>query len=321
MSSPPPSHRSPGRWLGIGLRGSAMGIAELVPGISGGTVAFITGIYAELVGALARFDRALLQHLMAWRLSKAWRHADMGFLCTLGLGMLIAIACFVNLLHWMLEHYAICLWAFFFGLIFASVVMVARATLWTVPRALLGGLAAATGLQISLTGGLPPSDSLMIMFIAGGISICAWILPGISGSFMLVLLGQYQTLIKALSDLQLAVLTSFVAGCVLGLLCFAHILRWLLTKFFHATVATMCGFMCGSMQTLWPWRRTLSYYIDTQGVPIKSITLPTTPHHFAELYGEDPMLLGATLAAILGLTTVGVLAASGRQRQQDVSRQ
>ena len=305
---PVSSPRGPSQWLGVGLRGSAMGVAELVPGVSGGTIAFVTGIYVELVQSLYRFDAQLLGYLMRLQIAPAWRHVNASFLLALVVGMGLAVVSFSGVVAWMFEHHEIGLWSFFFGLICASAVFVARSVSnWDSIRVALALAGLIIGALVSNAGGLPASEHPAVTFAAGAVAICAWILPGVSGSFMLLLLGQYQHVIRSIAALDLLVIGSLAAGCLVGLALFTRALAWLLRVHFASTLAFLCGFMVGSLQKLWPWRQTISYYLDSHGDAIPVNVKPIAPAQFEALYGEDPMVLSAVIACVVGFGLVMVL--------------
>ncbi len=282
-----------------------MGVAELVPGVSGGTIAFITGIYLELVATIRGLDHQWMLLVLRGQWREAWLRGNLGFLAVLLAGMGVSVILLAALVQWLFTHHEIYLWSFFFGLIAASVVFVSKSVSpWTTARLLLALLGLTVGMILSQIGGMTPSDSLLLTMAAGAIAVCAWILPGISGSFMLLLLGQYQRVIKALAEFDLAFLAALAAGCGLGLLAFTRLLSWLLQHFFAATLALLCGVMAGSLQRLWPWQQTLSYYLDSDGGAVLLRGRPLSPWDFQELYGDDPMLLGAVLAALAGMAVV-----------------
>lgn len=313
-----PERRSPLQWLTLGLRGCAMGIAELVPGVSGGTIAFVTGIYLELVQSLYRFDQTLVALLLRGRLVAAWQHVNAGFLLALLAGMAVALVTFSGLVAWLFEHREIELWAFFFGLIVASAVFVGRSVApWNTDRIAVALVGVLAGAVVSNAGGLPVSENPLVTLAAGAVAVCAWILPGVSGSFVLLLLGQYQRVVRAVAELDLVVMGSLGVGCVLGLALFTRALTWLLRHFYAGTLAFLSGFMIGSLQKLWPWRQTLSYYLDSHGDAIPVVVRPIGPLRYEELYGDDPMLLGACLACAAGLALVMVLdVATSRGRSE-----
>jgi len=295
-----------------------MGVAELVPGVSGGTIAFITGIYLELVGTLRRLDLCLARCLLQGRFVTAWRHGNLRFLLALGLGMASSLIALSTLVHWALAHHEIYLWSFFFGLILGSVAFVARFVHpWSPLRMLYGVLGLLAGAALTRMAAMPADGNLPAIFGAGAVAFCAWILPGISGSFILLLLGQYQHMVKALSELDFGYLVPLAAGGVVGLLSFSRLLAWLLRHYYAATLAVLCGVMAGSLQKLWPWRQTTSYYLGADGEAVPLVVRPITPMRFRELYGDDPLLWGAAACALAGMAVVVALDAASRRRSPD----
>ncbi|TVS18836.1 MAG: DUF368 domain-containing protein [Gammaproteobacteria bacterium] len=300
-------------WLGLWLRGAAMGVAELVPGVSGGTIAFITGIYQELVGTIRAYDQRWLRLLLSGRWRAAWERGNAGFVLILLFGMMSSLVLLAALVQWLFVHHEIYLWAFFFGLITASVVYVAGVvTPWDGARLSLGVFGLVTGTVLSQLGGITPGEGSLVTLAAGAIAICAWILPGISGSFMLLMLGQYQRVVRAIAELDVAFLAVFACGCALGLLAFSRLLSWLLRRFYAGTLALLCGVMAGSLQRLWPWQQMQSYYLDSDGGAVMLRGKPMLPWQFEEFYGDDALLVGAVLAALAGMVVVLVLDRSTR---------
>jgi putative membrane protein len=228
--------------------------------------------------------------------------------------MVLAAVSFSGVVAWLFEHREIELWSFFFGLIVASAVFVGRSVSpWSTDRAALALAGVLAGAVVSSAGGLPVSEHPLVTFAAGAVAICAWILPGVSGSFVLLLLGQYQRVVRAVAELDLVVIASLGAGCAVGLVLFTRALTWLLRHAYGGTLAFLCGFMVGSLQKLWPWRQTLSYYLDSHGDAIPVVVRPIGPLRYEVLYGEDPMLLGAGLACIAGLGLVMALDLASRR--------
>lgn len=249
-----PSPRTFKDYIGLSLRGFLMGAADVVPGVSGGTMAFILGIYDELIDsirAIIPFLKDLLQ--LRWR--QAFNDLPWRFLIALGLGIAAAILSLSRFMHWALENHPTPVYAVFFGLIVASVYVVRiRVKAWT-PANLL--VAALTTLGAYILVGLTPTqtpEALWFIFLSGALAICAMILPGISGAFILVLLGKYQYILGALNQLNIPVILVFMAGAAVGILSFANLLRWLLNHYHDLTVAALVGFMLGSLRKLWPWK-------------------------------------------------------------------
>ena len=254
-------------YTGIFASGFAMGSADVVPGVSGGTIAFILGIYEELIGSIRMvgqpvFWRALLRG--EWRV--ALRLINFFFLLALGTGLLGAIFLLAPGIEWMLINQPIIIWSFFFGLVLASIVIVAmRIRVWSPGRyvALLLGAGAAFWIV-----GLVPvqtPDTWWFLMLSGAIAICAMILPGISGSFIMVLLGKYHFFINAINERDFASLAFAAIGAVIGLVTFAQVLSWLFRRFHDITVATLTGFMIGSLREIWPWKETLESVVDPVG--------------------------------------------------------
>lgn len=287
-------------WLGLYLRGIAMGLAELVPGVSGGTIAFITGIYLELVGTIRGAGEALVRYLPRRDLVGAWKHANGGFLLVLGAGMGTGILSLARLVSWLLENRGLQLWGFFFGLILASVLFVGRSALpFTPSRRALVILGVVAGAAASFATALSLPVNLLTLFLGSMVAICAWVLPGVSGSFVMLLLGLYPTVVSAIAVLDLKVLGVLAAGCGVGLLLFARLLGWLLDRFYRGTLALLCGFMAGSLLSLWPWRVPVSV---VEGKPLGLRLL--LPEEYGAVTGVDPVVGGVVLSLLLGLGMV-----------------
>ncbi|PKM21319.1 MAG: DUF368 domain-containing protein [Gammaproteobacteria bacterium HGW-Gammaproteobacteria-14] len=280
------------RLPGIYLRGLAMGIADVVPGVSGGTLALITGIYQELISSLAELHPRLLR---VWRdqgFVAFWRVGNFSFLSTLFAGVLTSIVLFARLMGWLLAHYPVPVWAFFCGLIAASVVPVWRSlSRHGRPEygAFLAGILVAGSLAI-MPGLSAVSHSPLSFLLSGALAICAMILPGISGSFILLLLGMYVPVLDAIRGGDWLLLAAFGCGCVVGLLAFVHLLRWLLQRCHDPMMALLAGFMAGSLIKLWPWRSAAADGVREQWL---------WPSEYAVLHG-DAMLISACVALLAG---------------------
>nr|WP_239056870.1 DUF368 domain-containing protein [Wenzhouxiangella limi] len=232
-----------------------MGVADTVPGVSGGTVAFITGIYEELIQSLARIGPARIRDLRerGWR--EFWCALNGNFLLAVFAGLLIALFSVAELMNWLISHHRVVLWAFFFGLIAASIPLVlARVRRWRNGYLLWIGLGIGIGLGVTLLGGGQTPDAVWMVFVAGLIAISAMVLPGISGSFLLLIMGQYEVMVRAVVDRDLLVIGAFGLGAVIGLLSIARLLSKLFRRHHDATVALLTGFMAGSLNALWPWQ-------------------------------------------------------------------
>jgi putative membrane protein len=298
----------------------AMGVAELIPGVSGGTIAFITGIYVELVSSIRALRPQVLVRGLQGRFRKAWEEGAMGFLTVLGAGMATSVFLFAGVVAQLLEHREVQVWAFFFGLIVASVVFVGRFALpVTSSRVVLGLVGVGVGAIMANVQPLPAPEHWISTFLAGAVAICAWVLPGVSGSFILLLLGQYTLLVRALSELDLAFLGALAAGMGVGLLAFARVLTWLLRHYYRGTLSFLCGLMAGSVQKLWPWRETVTSYLDSDGNPVPLVVRPISPAAWEALTGTDPALVGALLSMGMAVGVILVLESLSRIKGVDHS--
>jgi len=277
--------------LGIFLRGLMMGAADIVPGVSGGTVAFITGIYDTLLGSIRAVDMQFLGKVARLDIRGAWQHVNGGFLLALLLGIGTSIFSLARIISWVLENHPVPLWAFFFGLILASALVLLREVEnWSAARS----LCLLAGLVVAIVIALSPVVSLNVglagVFLSGFLAICAMILPGISGSFILVLLGMYGTVLLAVKSLDLVFLAVFAVGAGVGLLCFSRLLYWLLHHFHQATMALLTGFLFGSLVVVWPWKRVLDWVEGSHGQLKPAQQVPVSPGEYFVLTGQDPQL-------------------------------
>jgi len=258
------------------LKGIAMGSADVVPGVSGGTIAFVTGIYDKLLGSIRKVDIQALKLLFSEGPAAAWAHINGTFLLVLGAGIITALLSLAKGIHFLLLNYPQWLWSFFFGLIIASVFHVGREiSQWTLLRMgllicgalIAGGISAAAPTSVEATP--------LIVFLAGSVAICAMILPGISGSFILLLMGLYEPILGALKSFDLAIIALFGCGAVIGLMSFSRFLTWLLAGWKDATFAVLTGFMLGSLVKVWPWKETLTTRINSKGetVPVYQVNM------------------------------------------------
>jgi putative membrane protein len=275
--------------VGVFLRGMLMGAADIVPGVSGGTMAFITGIYDTLVDSIRAVDLTFVRRVMHLDIAGAWRHVNGNFLLALLAGILTSVFTLARLISWILEHHPVPLWAFFFGLILASaLVLLRQVTAWTPARllCLVAGAGVAGAIAVAPAIGL--DGGLGGVFLAGFLAICAMILPGISGSFILVLLGMYGTVLGAVKSLDLPLLAVLALGAVCGLLCFSRLLHFLLHRFHQGTMALLTGFLFGSLAVVWPWKRVLDWVAGSDGELRPAQQIPVSPAEFLTATGQDP---------------------------------
>ncbi|MDY7219021.1 DUF368 domain-containing protein [Denitrificimonas sp. JX-1] len=286
------------------LKGMAMGAADVVPGVSGGTIAFITGIYDQLLAALSRIPEAAWL-ILRGQVRQAWQFAHMNFLLILFSGVLLSIVSLARVITWLLETQPIAIWSFFFGLIIVSCYLVARdVQRWCLNRWLALVAGAVFAWWITVASPVSWGHDPLSLFAAGAVAICAMILPGISGSFILLLLGLYPTVLTAIKQLELGVLSVFAAGCLFGLLAFARVLRVALERFRDVTLALLIGIMLGSLNKVWPWKNTLTWRTDRHGVEVPMLQENVSPWQFSELFQVDAQLIPALLLSIFGIVIV-----------------
>lgn len=298
------------------IKGIAMGAADVVPGVSGGTVAFISGIYDELLRSIASVPAAALM-LLRGRVVAAWQAANATFLLILMAGILTSVLSLARLITYLLEQQPIPLWSFFFGLILVSSHLVARdIQRWNWTRLLSFAIGAGFAYWITVASPVQWGTDSMSIFFAGAIAICAMILPGISGSFILLLLGLYPFVLGAVKGLDIAVLAVFACGCLIGIVSFAGVLRWLLTRWRDLGLSLLTGLMLGSLNKLWPWKETLTWSLDSHGEQVPLLQANLLPGRFAEVSGQDPQLLVAVLLACGGVVLVLGLERLASRRQQ-----
>lgn len=287
----------------IYFKGVAMGLADLIPGVSGGTIAFITGIYERLITAIASVDKQGLRLLLRGDVKGLWKHIDGTFLVALLCGIATSIMLLASVILWLKANYPIPLWSFFFGLIVASSVLVAsHVKRFSFGLILLCVIGVSFGYIIAVMPPVASPTDMGFLFVSGMIAISAMILPGISGSFILLLLGKYNEILQAITEHDILTLVVFAAGCVLGLMLFARILKFLLRKYHDFMVIFLVGVMLGSLAKVWPWRVVTSTYVDSHGATKPLTEVNVSPFHVAE-----PMLLSALVAFMCGLIVVGIL--------------
>ncbi|MDR3250045.1 MAG: DUF368 domain-containing protein, partial [Tannerella sp.] len=249
------------------LKGMGMGAADVVPGVSGGTIAFIVGIYEELIDSIKSVNLSSLKLFFAFKWNLFWKAINGNFLVSIVLGIGISVFSLAKLITFLLTEYPIPVWAFFFGLVLAStwiVVKSVRQWNWKTIISFVAGAVAAFFITMATPAKTP--DDYWFIFICGAVAICAMILPGISGSFILVLLGKYFFIMDAVKSLKLSVLLTFICGVFAGITTFSRILSFALHNFRDITIAVLSGFMLGSLNKVWPWKEAVETYTDSHGV-------------------------------------------------------
>ncbi len=302
-------------YLGVFIRGVAMGAADVVPGVSGGTVAFITGIYGELIDSLKSCDIKAVQCLWQKGIPATWQHINGNFLLAVFSGIILSILSLAKVVTYCLEHQPILVWSAFFGLIAASsIILLKEVGQWNWQRvsSVLIGVVMAVVIATLKPAQLPETG--WMMFAAGSVAICAMILPGVSGSFLLLMMGLYATVLAALSEANLGLLLPFVAGCGIGLLCFSHLLSWLLHRYHSATMAFLTGVLLGSLAIVWPWKHTLESTLDRHGEIIPLVQKNLMPAQYEALVGNPSQWTMALFAALVGFLIVILLEIISRKR-------
>ncbi|MCG9698682.1 DUF368 domain-containing protein [Vibrio natriegens] len=287
------------------FKGMAMGAADVVPGVSGGTIAFITGIYDTLLESIRRINPRLLSIWKREGTKAAFNHINGFFLITLFSGIFVSIATLAKLITWLLNTHPIPIWSFFFGLILVSVYHIVR----QVEKrdairfiTLLVGVAFAY--SITVLKPLHMEPTMVNTLIAGSIAICAMILPGISGSFILLLIGMYTPVLAAVKGFQVDILALFLAGCVIGLLTFSHLLSWLLRHFRDATLMFLTGLMIGTLPKIWPWKETLTWRTNSKGEQVPLLQHNLTPFEYEHITSQPSQLVIAIVMMLAAIALV-----------------
>ncbi|MDA0108831.1 MULTISPECIES: DUF368 domain-containing protein [Vibrio] len=289
------------------LKGMAMGAADVVPGVSGGTIAFITGIYDTLLESIRRINPSILGIWKRDGFKAAFDHINGFFLIALFGGILTSILSLAKFISWALETHPVPVWSFFFGLIMVSVYhMIKQVEQKTLSRFVFLLLGAVFAYSITVLKPLQMDPTSINIFFAGCIAICAMILPGISGSFILLLLGMYTPVLGAVKGLQIDVMALFAMGCLIGLLSFSHVLSWLLKRYRDFALVFLTGLMLGTLPKLWPWKETISWRINSKGEQVPLIQENLSPFNFESVTGQPSQL---AIAIVLMLAAVGLVLA------------
>jgi putative membrane protein len=284
------------------LKGMAMGAADVVPGVSGGTIAFISGIYEELLRSVSAINFSTLSMLQKNGFKAVWKSINGSFLVVLLAGISVSVVSLAKGITYLLENQPILLWSFFFGLVLASIFFIGKQiTKWnfvTIATLLFGAFVAyyITILEPMISEGA----SLWFLFFSGALAICAMILPGISGSFILVLLGSYKIILEAIHSRDFQIIAVVGLGAITGLLSFSKVLKWLFLKYKNITLAGLMGFVTGSLNKIWPWKETLTWRVNSHGEEVPLLQKSIGPFHFE---GES-QLLWAIIYALLGYALI-----------------
>jgi len=289
----------------ISLKGMAMGAADVVPGVSGGTIAFISGIYEELLTSISSVNFKTLKLIKTNGINAAWKAVNGNFLVALFIGILISIISLAKIISWLLEHKPILVWSFFFGLVLASILYIGKQiTKWNTITIIL--LLAGAGVAYYITT-LEPlisvNSSPLFLFLAGAIAICAMILPGISGAFILVLLGAYKPVLEAIHNRDFKLIAILALGAIIGLLSFSKVLKWLFNNYKNYTLAVLTGFILGSLNKIWPWKETLTWRTNSHGIEVPFNQQSISPIMFE----GDSQLTFAILLSLIGFAVIILL--------------
>lgn len=288
------------------VKGVAMGASDVIPGVSGGTIAFISGIYERLINAIKSINLPNVKLFLRGKFKEFWKNIDGTFLVSLVLGILTSILTLAHLMTYLLDNHPILVWAFFFGLILASTFFVGRDVKWSWKTILAFLIFAVVAFFVTSPQNAPigATESYWYLFICGAIAICAMILPGISGSFILVLLGMYKFVLEAVKTFNIPVIVVFAVGALIGILAFSNVLSWLFKHFKMITLAALTGFMFGSLNKIWPWKNTLTTYTDSEGIALPLTEKNIFPGQYAEITGNNSLLFGAIALMIVGFVLI-----------------
>ena len=306
------------QYLLITAKGLAMGAADVVPGVSGGTIAFISGIYEELITTIHNLDLGFFKIWKKEGFSKAWKHYNLSFLLALFSGVLISILSLAKLITWLLEFYPIAVWSFFFGLVIASILYVGKQiSKWRLVVVLALIFATVLSYLVTIAEPIGSPDSIWFLFLAGFIAIIAMILPGISGAFILLLMGAYTTVIGIITQLtegistldtnvilnSLGKILIFGLGAIVGLKLFSKVLNWLFKHHKNLILAVLTGFMIGALNKIWPWKEVLQYRLNHAGEEVPFLERSILPQNF----DGNPQVILAIAFAVIGFLTIFLL--------------
>ncbi len=285
-----------------------MGAADVVPGVSGGTIAFITGIYQELIDSIKSVNLHSLKLFFTGKFKEFWIEINGNFLLAVVFGIGISVLSLAKGLKYLLENHPILIWSFFFGLIIASAIYVGKdIKQWKIGTIVSMIAGAVIAYFITIVTPAEAHSSYAFVFLSGSIAICAMILPGISGSFILVLLGMYKFILGAVSSFNLPVIAVFLVGAALGIILFSNLLSWLLKRYYDLTIALLVGFMIGSLNKVWPWKETVETFIDRHGEVKPLIEENILPTSYETISGIQPQLAGAIGLATLGFALIFII--------------
>ena len=301
----------------VAIKGACMGAADVIPGVSGGTIAFITGIYDQLIGSINSINAEAVKLFFTGKFKEFWKHINGTFLLSLFCGILFSVVALAGLMQYLLESHPIQTWAFFFGLIVASSLFILRGIEgWNLKAVIFLILGACLGITVCTLSPTTTPDALWFIFLSGAIAICAMILPGISGSFILLILGKYKFIMEAITGLttgqavgeNLVILGVFAVGAVCGIIAFSRILNWLLSKYHKQTLLVLAGFIIGSLVKVWPWNNMeaimLAQFPQAPEV-LNNLSVEILRNEYYRMLGQVDYQIGsAILFALAGFSLV-----------------
>ncbi|HKL38982.1 MAG TPA: DUF368 domain-containing protein [Bacteroidales bacterium] len=303
-------------YITLTLKGMGMGAADVVPGVSGGTIAFITEIYEELINSIKSINLHSVRMLFSGKLVAFWTAINGNFLASVFLGILISVFSLARLLEYLIHNHPVLVWSFFFGLIIASAIYIAsKIRRWTAKKILALIVGTAVAYAITMLTPAQTPQAWWFIFLSGALAICAMILPGISGAFILLLLGKYAFVIEAVGNLDVAVLGILAVGALVGIISFSNLLSWLLRNFHDLTIAVLSGFMIGSLNKVWPWKLTTQTYVDSHGEVQPLVQNNVLPPDFAAHTGQDSFFLEAILLAVIGFALIFIIEGLTRSKR------
>lgn len=295
-------------YLILSLKGMGMGAADVVPGVSGGTIAFITGIYEELINTIKSVNITALKLLLQFRIKEFWGAINGNFLVALITGIIISFLTLAKGIKFLLANHPILIWSFFFGLIVASAIVVAQSIeKWNLRSIIAVFLGIAIAYWVTVVTPAETTTAYWFLFLSGALAICAMILPGISGAFILLLLGKYEYILNALSTFKLDAILVVGVGAVVGLLSFSNLLSWLLKRYHNMTIALLSGFMIGSLNKVWPWKETLSTFTDRHGAVKPLLQQNILPGTYEQLNQHSAQLIWALALAVAGFLLIVIM--------------
>ena len=282
-----------------------MGVADVIPGMSGGSVAFITGIYSEMVRALRSIDREAFELVAKKRYQDFWNKINGTFLVVLFGGIITSLFTFARLVTHLQTKYPILVWSFVFGLVLISALLVLRdIKKWNIGIVAAFFCGAFVSFGITLLSPAQTPASIWFIFLTGMLSVCALLIPGLSGAFILLLLGKYQYMVNALISFNFLVIIVFLGGCVAGLIGFSRFLTYTLDNYHNATVALLTGFMLGALNKVWPWREIVEYVTNSKGEQVPAFDRSILPWNYFVITGKDPQVFQAILMMAISVFIV-----------------